>query len=164
MGEFLSFVTIDVWTLIFTWVNLLILFLLMKKFLFKPIRGVIEKREQEIAASIEEAEKAKNDALNMKEEYEKKLENAYNNAEEIVKNATRNAMLKEEEILKEANKKASDIMERAVKQIEQQKKAAISDIRNEISGMATSIASKIIERDINEQDHKKLIDEFIENA
>ena len=164
MGEFLAFVTIDVWTLIFTWVNLLILFLLMKKFLFKPIRTIIEKREAEIKNSLDEAENAKCEALNMKDEYEKKLENAKDTAEEIVKNATRNAMLKEEEIIREANEKASDILERADKQIEQQKKAALSDIKNEISDMATSIASKIIERDINGQDHEKLINEFIENV
>lgn len=164
MGEFLAFVTIDVWTLIFTWVNLLILFLLMKKFLFKPVRNIMEKRAEQINNSLDEAEKAKNEALNMREEYEKKLENARDTAEEIVKNATRNAMLKEEEILREANEKASGILERADKQIEQQKKAALSDIKNEISDMATSIASKIIERDINGQDHEKLINEFIDNV
>ena len=51
MGEYLSFVTIDVWTMIFTWANLLILFLLMKKFLFGPVRRIIEKREEEINSS-----------------------------------------------------------------------------------------------------------------
>lgn len=163
MGEFLSFVTIDVWTLIFTWVNLLIIFLLMKKFLFKPVRNIIEKREQEINTSIDDANRLKADAEKMKEEYEKNIENAKDEAESIVKTATRNASLREEEILKEAHEKASEILKRADKQIEDNKKNALLEIKNEISGMATSIASKIIEKDINEEDHVKLIDEFINN-
>lgn len=162
MEKYLAFVTIDVWTMIFTWVNLLILFLLMKKFLFKPVRNIIEKRAEEISNFLSEAHSKNEEAGKLKEEYTKKLSAAKDTAEDIIKTATRNAQLREEEIIKDAHKKATDILERAEVQIEQQKKAALSDIKNEISHMATSIASKIIEKDINENDHTKLIDEFID--
>lgn len=161
MEEFLSFVTIDVWTIIMTWGNLLILFLLMKKFLFGPVKKVMDQRQEEIEKSISDAENAKSDALNMKEEYTKKLSDAKKEADEIIKNAVKSAQLREEEILKEANKKASDIMEKADKTIELEKKAAMEGVKEEIADIATSIASKIIEKDINENDHERLIEEFI---
>lgn len=161
MGEYLSFVTIDVWTMIFTWANLLILFLLMKKFLFGPVRRIIEKREEEINSSINKAEELEKEAEKMKADYENKLENAKDKAEEIVRTATRNAYLKEEEILKNAQKKAADMLEKADKQIEMEKQAALNDVKNEVSHMATAVAEKILEKDINEEDHARLIDEFI---
>ena len=161
MGEYLSFVTIDVWTMIFTWANLLILFLLMKKFLFGPVRRIIEKREEEINSSINKAEELEKEAEKMKADYENKLENAKDKAEEIVRTATRNAYLKEEEILKNAQKKAADMLEKADQQIEMEKQAALNDVKNEVSHMATAVAEKILEKDINEEDHARLIDEFI---
>ena len=161
MGEYLSFVTIDVWTMIFTWANLLILFLLMKKFLFGPVRRIIEKREEEINSSINKAEELEKEAEKMKADYENKLENAKDKAEEIVRTATRNAYLKEEEILKNAQKKAADMLEKADKQIEMEKQAALNDVKNEVSHMATAVAEKILEKDIDEEDHARLIDEFI---
>ncbi len=162
MDEFLSFVTIDVWTMIMTWGNLLILFFAMKKFLFKPVKAIMDKRQEEIEKSISCAEIAKKDAENLKCEYVLKLSEAKAEADSIIKTAVKNAQLKEEEIIKDANKKAADILERADKEIENQKKAAFSDIKGEVSDIAISIATKIIKKDINEKDHEQLINEFID--
>ena len=161
MEKFLSFVTIDVWTMIMTWGNLLILFLLMKKFLFGPVKKIMDARQEEIEKNISDADTMKKEAMDMKEEYQKKLIDAKAEADEIIKTATKTAQLREEEILTDANKKASDILAKADKQVEQLKVNAINDIKGEVSGMATSIASKIIEKDINEKDHERLIEEFI---
>ncbi len=162
MDEFLSFVTIDVWTMIMTWGNLLILFFAMKKFLFKPVKNIMDKRQEEIEKSISDAELAKEEAANLKEEYEKRLSSAKIEADQVIKTAVKNAQLKEEEIIKDANKKASDILQRADKEIENRKNAAFSDIKDEVSEIAISIATKIIKKDINEKDHEKLINEFID--
>ncbi len=163
MDEFLSFVTIDVWTMIMTWGNLLILFLLMKKFLFVPVKKVIDARQKEIEKNISDAENLKKDALNMKDEYAEKLAQAKKEADNIIKSATKTAQLREEEIIKDANNKASDIIKKADKQIENSKKEALNELKEEVSSIATSIAEKIIEKDINEKDHERLIEEFIDN-
>ncbi|MBE7029493.1 MAG: F0F1 ATP synthase subunit B [Clostridia bacterium] len=163
MDEFLSFVTIDVWTMIMTWGNLLILFLLMKKFLFVPVKKVIDARQKEIEKNISDAENLKKDALNMKDEYAEKLAQAKKEADNIIKSATKTAQLREEEIIKDANNKASDIIKKADKQIENSKKEALNELKEEVSAIATSIAEKIIEKDINEKDHERLIEEFIDN-
>ena len=68
----MEFVSIDTWTLIFTWVNLLILFLIMKKLLFKPVMNMLHQREQEVGAMYEKAESAQKNAEDMEKEYTKK--------------------------------------------------------------------------------------------
>ena len=161
MDEFLSFVTIDVWTMVMTWGNLLILFLLMKKFLFGPVKKIMDQRQEEIEKNISDADNMKKEAMGMKEEYEIKLNEAKKEADDIIKSATKTAQLREEEILSDANKKAHDILTKADKQVEQMKVNAINEIKGEVSQMATSIASKIIEKDINEKDHERLIEDFI---
>lgn len=157
----MEFVSIDKWTLIFTWGNLLILYLLMKKFLFGPIQRVLNERKDAINNDFKAAENAKNEAENMKALYEEKLKNAKEKADEIILNATKNAHDKEEEIISGAKNEAQHIISKANKDAEQKKKAAVEDAKNEMSDMAVLIASKVIEKDIDKKDHEKLINEFI---
>ena len=161
MEKYLNFVTVDVWTTIFTWGNLLILLLLMKKFLFKPVRAVIEKREQEINKMYTDAEQATNQANEMKASYEASIANAKAEAGEIVKNATEVAQKTEEQIISDAQKRADAMQKKAQAQIEADRVRTIESVKSDISGMAVGIASKVIEKDINEDDHRKLIDDFI---
>ncbi|MBQ4137516.1 MAG: F0F1 ATP synthase subunit B [Clostridia bacterium] len=160
--RFLDFVTIDVWTLIFTWGNLLILFLLMKKLLFKPVRKMMLDRENEVKEMYFDAEKSRSDADALKADYETRLSSAKQEAEEIIKSATRSATLKSEEIIADAQKNAAGIIERADKQIEAEKRNAENELKNEVSDLALSIASKVIEKEIDGDKHKELIDSFIE--
>ena len=161
-SAFESFVGVNFWTMLFAWVNLLILYFFLKKLLFKPVKKMIDDRQKEVDDMFESAEKDRDDAKKMKAEYEEKLENANEESEEILRSAVRRAQLKEEEILKEANAKADRVMERAEEKIEQEKKRALNEVKNEVSGMAIGIASAIIERDVSEAEHKDLIDNFID--
>lgn len=158
----MGFVSIDVWTLIFTWGNLLILYLIMKKIFFKPVRKMMLDRETEIKELYDGAEKTQSEADAMKLEYETKLENAKNEANEIVKSASHRAALKSEEIINDAHKEAASIIERADKQIEADKKTAENELKDELSGMAVSIAGKVLEEEIDPDKHKVLIDRFID--
>ena len=110
-----------------------------------------------------DAESSKAAAVEMKAEYEEKLSSANEESEEILKKAVRRAQLREEEILKEAGVKAERVLERAEEQIELEKKQAINDVKNQVSGMAIDIAAAIIERDIDRSEHEAMIDEFINN-
>ncbi len=160
-SEFMDFVTIDMWTIIFTWGNLLILFLLLKKFLFKPVRKMMLDRENEVKSIYDDAEKSKSDAAELKVEYEEKLKNARDEAEDIIKNATRSATLKSEEIITEAHSTAAGIIKRADKQIEDEKRNAENELKNELGGLAVSIAEKVIKKELDGDKHKELIDSFI---
>lgn len=162
MQETLPFVTIDMWTMIFTWLNLGILLLLMKKFLFKPILNIISKREEEIKEMYDDAQKDKDTSAQLKEEYTLKLADAKKEAGEIISNATRTAELRSEQILNETKVQAQNIMKKAEADIALEKKAAIEEIKSDISDMAVSIAGKVIEKDLSSADHKDLVEKCID--
>ena len=81
-----------------------------------------------------------------------------------MKSATATAQRKGAEIVDEAQAKANAMMARAETEIAQEKKKAINEIKDEISGMAVDIASKVVEREISAKDHEKLIEDFIKNV
>ena len=161
LDKFEAFVGVNFFTMIFAWINLLILYLFLKKLLFKPVKNMIDSRQKEIDDMYSDAEESRASAAALKSEYEEKMEHATEESEQILKKAIRRAQLREEEILAEANKKADLTLERATLQIELEKKRAINEVKDEVSGMAISIASAVIERDVNQDEHKELIDEFI---
>ena len=158
-----GFVSVNLWTSIFTLVNLLVLFLVMKKFLFKPVKKMIDERQQEIDNLYADADASKEAAASLKEQYEARLSEANAEKEEILRVAHRKARLREEEILKQAQEKASHTLRRAEEQIALEKKRALNDIKDEVSGMAVEIASVVLARDIQAKEHSALIDSFIEN-
>ena len=147
------------WNFIATICNLFIQVYLIKRFLFKPINEMLEKRKAKADAQIQDAVKAKEEAQAMKAEYEKNMQEAKNRANDIVMTAQKTAAIQSEEMLKEASSQ-----EKAEKDIAQEKRKAVNEIKGEIGGMAVEIAGKVIEREISEEDHAKLIDEFIENV
>lgn len=159
-----DFITLIPWSLVFTLCNTLILFLLIKKFLFKPVNNMLEKRAEDVKSTYDAAEKAKNDAEALKQEYEQHLLSAKEEAGEIIKTASRKAQVRGEEIVNEAQTKAGAIMDKATTEIEREKKKAVNEIKDEISSMAIQIASKVVEREINETDHERLIEQFIDSV
>ena len=163
VDKFEAFVGVNPFTMLFAWANLLILYLFLKKLLFKPVKNMIDSRQKEIDDMYSDADSSREAAALLKSEYEQKLEKASEESEQILKNAVRKAQLREEEIIAEANGKAARILERAEEQVELEKKKAINDIKDEVSGMAISIASAVIERDVKADEHQKLIDDFINN-
>ena len=163
LDKFESFVGVNFWTMIFAWVNLLILYVFLKKLLFVPMKKMIDDRQKEIDDMYSDAESAKDGAQQLKSEYEEKLTRANEESEEILKNALRRAQLKEEEILREANDEASRVLERAEEQIALEKKRALNEVKDEVSAMAIGIASAVIERDVSESEHRELINDFINN-
>ena len=161
LETFEAFVGVNFWTMIFAWCNLLVLYFVLRKLLFKPVKNMIDSRQQEIDGMYSDAEKSREDADAMKADYEEKISRAKEESEEILKNAVRRAQLREEEILREANDKAARVMKRAEEQVEMEKKRAINEVKDEVSDMAIGIASAVIERDVSRKEHEALIDEFI---
>jgi len=151
------------WNFIATICNLFIQVYLIKRFLFKPINEMLDKRKAKADAEIQDAVKAKEEAQAMKAEYEKNMQEAKERANEIV-TAQKTAAVQSEEMLKEASSQVTAMKEKAEKDIAQEKRKAVNEIKGEIGGMAVEIAGKVIEREINEEDHTKLINDFIENV
>ena len=161
LQKFEAFVGVNPWTMIFAWLNLLILYLFLKKLAFKPLKKMIDSRQKEIDDMYSDAESSRKDAEDMKSAYEEKLNTANEESEKILKDAQRKAQLREEEIILRANAEAQKTLERAEAQIELEKKNAINQVKNEVTEVAISIASAVIERDVKADEHKDLIDDFI---
>lgn len=164
MGETQELVTLIPWTFIAQICNLFIQVLLIKKFLFKPIREILEKRKALADAQLGDAAKAKEEAEAMKAEYEQNMADARERANEILTNAQKTASLESEEMIREATRTTAAMKAKAENDIAQEKRKAVNEIKDEIGDIAMQIAGKVIEREIREEDHKKLINEFIDNV
>ncbi len=160
----LALVSIDPGTIIFTLINTLIIFLIFRFFLYKPVCKILDKRKEMAAAEIAEAQAAKESAAKAEQEYLDRLAAAKTEAAEIVKQATARAQAREEEIVAEANKQAQSIRAKAESDIERDKKRAINEIKDEISEMVVLAASKVVEREISEKDNEEIISGFLANV
>ncbi len=154
-------VTLVPWTFIIQILNLFIQVYLIKKFLFKPINEILEKRKNLADKEIREAREAKDEADSLKVQYESSLTNAHAEAAQIVSDAQKEAQSKADTLVHEAEAEAQSIKARAAADIEQEKKKAINEAKDEIGSLAMEIAGKVVEKEISESDHKKLIEDFI---
>lgn len=162
--EFQSFVSLGYWEICVTLINTLITFLIVKKLLFAPVRKVLAARAEEVQGMYSQAEADRAEAETMKKDYIASMANAKQEAAEITQTATRRATVQAEEIIAEANRQAQDMKKKAEQSIEQERKKAMNEIKNEIAGLSVMIASKVVEKDINEADHKRMIEDFIDKV
>lgn len=161
---FQSFVSLGWWEILVTMCNTLITFAIIKKFLFKPVRKMLAAREEEVQAMYGNAEKAQTEAEQMRSEYTQRLAKAKEEAAEIVGSATRRATVRSEEILKESSQQAAAMMKKAESTIEQERKKAMNELKDEVASLSVMIASKVVERDIKDADHERFIEEFIDKV
>ena len=162
MGYFESFIGVNLWTALFVLMNTLAVIFVATKFLFKPVMKMIEDRQAEIDNMYSDAGKAKEDALTMREEYQQKLSAAQQTSDRLVKEAVERGHNREEEIIRQANAEAAAIMDKAAADIAQEKKKALNDAKDEISGLALAIAGKVVGRELNAADQAALVDSFID--
>ena len=141
-------------SLLFTIINLIVFYLLLKKFLFKPVMGIMEKREKLIADGLKNASDSQEEAARLKAEYEKALEGAKAESIQIVEKAKKT-------ILQEANTEAVGILKDARETIENERKQTINDLQSEIAGLAMQAARKIVDDTKGNQD---IYDQFLKGA
>lgn len=154
-------IRIDVWTIVISLGNLLILFLLVKKFLFKPVQKIFDQRREQVDAVYREANDARNAAQADKEYYEERRANAQLEADAIVKKATEQAKKAGEDIISDASAEAEALKNKAEREIAQEKTKAINDAKNEIASISVQIAEKIVSREIKEEDQKDFVNRFV---
>lgn len=161
MEQFESFIGVNFWTALFTLLNFLAVFFVAKRFLIGPVMKIIKDRQDEIDGMYSDANAAKANAEALQSEYQAKLGDAQATSERIVKEAVSRGQAREEEIIRQANAEASAIMDKAAADIAMEKKKAINDAKDEISDLAMAIAGKVVGRQLNTADQRKLVDEFI---
>ncbi len=163
MGN-LDFLSIDTGSLIFTLSNTLILFLVIKHFLFGRVNKVLEERKEYISSTYKKADETMENAKKLESDYSELMADAKEKSAEIVKSASQKALKRSDEIIEQAKAEAVNITKKANEEIEREKKRARSQLKNEISDIAVQIAGKVVTKEINSDDHERLINDFIENA
>lgn len=160
----LDIISVNIWQILISLANLLILLLILKKFLFKPVTQVMQARQEQVDKIYDDARQDRTAAADMKQEYEQRLADAREEADGLVRNAVATARRRGDAIVAEANSQASHIKQKAEEEIALEKKQMLINVRSEISDMAVSIASKVVEREIQKEDHEGFVDEFIRNV
>ena len=162
MDLYQSLVTVNPVTLIAQICNLFIQLLVVKIFFLDKIKAILDKRREAADAQITDAENAKAEAMASMQTSEANMAKAKADADALLSSAQRTAAARSEEIIRQAQQTAAQIKSKASSDIEQEKKKAISEAKNEISGLAMAIAGKVVGRELAEGDQTALIDRFID--
>ena len=161
MDLYQSLVTVNPVTLIAQICNLFIQLLIVKIFFLDKIKAILDQRREAADKEITDAQAANAEAQAIKATYEQNMKEAKAKADDILMNAQRTANSRSEEIISQAQATAAQIKSKASADIEMEKKKAINDAKNEISGLAMAIAGKVVERELNAADQSAFIDNFI---
>ena len=162
MGQFEAFVGINFWTALFILLNTLTIYFVAKKFLFKPVMKIIHDRQKEIDDMYLQADQTKDEAEQLRVEYEEKLSAAVQTGDRLVKEAMERGKNREEEIIRQANREADAIRQKASADIAREKKQAVNDAKNEISALAMEIAGKVVGASLDTAQQERLVDSFLE--
>ncbi len=157
----LDVISVNIWLIIISLCNLVILFLIIKKFLYKPVKKMIAERQNQLDKTYSEAEKTKLEAENDRREWSKRVSEAQNEADAIIENAQTQARRMGDKLTGDAKRRADGIISNAEEQAKLERKKAEDSVRKEIADVSVLIAEKMIGRTINESDRRNIIDEAI---
>ena len=161
MDLYQSLVTVNPVTLIAQICNLCIQLVLAKKFFLDKVKAILDQRREAADKEITDAQAARAEAEEIKKTYEQNMREARAKADDLLLNAQRTANSRSEEIIGQAQQAAAQIKQKAAADIEMEKKKALNDAKNEISGLALAIAGKVVARELNAADQEQMIDRFI---
>ena len=161
--EYLELISLNIWHIIATIGNLLVLTWIIKKLLWDRVQAVLAERRNQVDTIYQEAEVSRSEAEQNMLLYRNKLDHADEEADSIIRQATERADRLSDEIVADAEKKAADAIRKADADIALEKKKAMNELKDEISGISVQIAQSVVQREIKEEDHKELIDSFIDN-
>nr|WP_251047578.1 F0F1 ATP synthase subunit B [Planococcus sp. ISL-110] len=147
-----------------TLVIFILLMVLLKKFAWGPLMGIMQQREDLIKSEIETAENSRLESHKLLEEQRSLLKDARTQAQEIVENAKKQGEVSREEIITTARAESGRMKESAVQEIANERDKAISAVREEVVALSLLAATKVLEKEISEEDNRQLINETIAKA
>jgi F-type H+-transporting ATPase subunit b len=153
--------TVNPGLIIWTIVIFVLVLLVLKKFAWKPLLNALKSREDTIKNAIENAEKLNKEAKDLMEQNKLNLDNANKESMKIINEAKDIARKEKDEIVSKANSEANSLLERARKDIQNEKDSAIEQMRDEISDLVIKTSGKIINENLDDMKHKKIIQEYL---
>ena len=159
--QFLDVISVNIWAILASLANLLLLTLIIKKFLFKPVKKIVDARRAAIDADYEQARAAREEAEESRLNYEAAMAAARQTSDQIIADASRTAEYRSNEIVAEARERASEIRRQAEADAVLERKKAEDEMKHEIANVSAQLTGKLLQREINEEDHRSLIDSFL---
>ena len=152
------------WNLLFTVLNLLILLVLMKIFLYIPVLGIIAKRQELIDGQFAQAKSSQEEAARLKQQYEAYLSDTKEEQEKMIREAKVQAGVEYDRILSEASKKAAQMIDEAKKISLMEKEKAVREADEAIAGLAMAAASRFVYQASDEKSDARIYEEFLKKA
>lgn len=150
------------WNLVFLIINILILYVLMRKFLFKPVLGVIEKRRQLIEGQLEQAQKAQEEADALRTQYQNSLASAQEQSRQMIQEARLRSQEEAEKIRMQAQQEAGNIVESGRRTVEMEREKTFKELESQIAELAVYTAEKVTA--VSQADHADLYEQFLKEA
>ena len=157
----LSVISVNIWQILISMVNLLILTLIIKKFLYKPVKKMMDARRAAIDDDYAQAKSAREEAEETRRKYDEAMAAAKMTGDQIIADANRAAEYRSNEIVSQARERASEIRRQAEADAVLERKKAEDEMKHEIANVSTQLTGKLLQREINEEDHRNLIDSFL---
>ena len=143
------------------WVLLLIL---LRAFVYKPILAAMQKRRETISKQIGDADGLKDEADKLRAEAQQLVSQARDEAKHMLANARREADEQAQKIIDQAQREASYRQKAAVEEIEHERDQALASIRSQVADLVVLAAGKVIERNLTDQDHSRYVEEILKDA
>ena len=144
--------------------NLLIFFLLLRYFLYKPVSKFMAEREAKFAREREQLDASRNEANVLKAQYETSMKNARLDAEHIADERRKAAEREADDLRKKAKQDAQGILSDAMQQAVAEREGMLSELKTQTAELAVDIAGKILEREVTQEDHQRIIDSFFDKV
>ena len=151
----------EFWSIFEAVANVLILFVLLRIFLFKPINKMRDERTRTIQDNLDSAEKAKTEAEELRQQYEDSISEAKEKANEIIMKAHEDAENERTAIIRKSQEEAEKIVADADKTIENERKRVLRQAQSEIADLAIEAASRIIGENVDDEKNRRLVDKFL---
>ena len=158
----LDVISVNIWQILISLLNLYILYLIVKRFLFKPVKAVLEERRRELDSQYDAAEEERRIALASRREWEAKMQAADAEANAVLQSAAERAKHRGDALMVEAKLRADSIVRLAENEADLERKKAVEGVKREIIEVSGALTEKILGREINAEDHRNLIESFIE--
>ncbi len=154
----------NIWTVIWNFVNIIVLFAFFRVFLFRPVTNIMDKRKQLIIDDLENAKETKEEAEKIKADYELELQKADEEAANIIRKANEKAAILYEKQMNIAKEDANKLIQNANKQIELERKKSMESAQSEIADIAILAAAKILGEQMDEKSNKRMVNDFVKEA
>ena len=158
----LEIISVNLWQILISLANLLIIFLILKKFLFKPVTKVMDERKAMVDKQFADAEAAQAEADANKAQWSEKLAGADDEAAARIAAADETARRHGERVVADAKDKAAGILRQAEAEAVLERQKAEAGIKREIATVGAQLAEKMLEREMNATDHEKMIQSFLD--